>query len=219
MLSYLKSQFGFCTANDTRKVKDATFNYLISKKIVQFREKRNGEPGNVIYDVVALIQEFPLVCRRGSHLPDTKNEVVNALMAFLMELIDQHEESLTRDHAEQIKSEFAQSTSDKAQPHHENVVLSEVDAHSETDSVENNDMRYAELKSMGILRKRQYAPHTEDHEYVRGAPRPRLSYSAPEPQATVLPERRYSEGENETTAISTSLFVEDRSGLDPNRDT
>lgn len=37
MLSYLKVQFGFCTANDTRKVKDAAFNYLITKRIVRVR--------------------------------------------------------------------------------------------------------------------------------------------------------------------------------------
>lgn len=35
LLAHLKSQFGFCPANDTRKVKDATFNYLITKKIVR----------------------------------------------------------------------------------------------------------------------------------------------------------------------------------------
>ena len=37
MLLYLKSQFGLCTANDTRKVKDAAFNYLVKKRIVRVR--------------------------------------------------------------------------------------------------------------------------------------------------------------------------------------
>ncbi|OWZ19121.1 hypothetical protein PHMEG_0006687 [Phytophthora megakarya] len=238
MLSYLKSQFGFCTANDTRKVKDATFSYLITKKIVQFHEKSVGERGNVTYDVVAHIQGFPLVCRRGSNPLETKNDAVNALMTFLMELIDQHEENLNRDHAEQIKNEFEQSTNESAEsfpPHDVDADPREVDAYSEVDSVhesmhestgsvENGDRREAELRSMGILRKRQYAPHTEeDHEDVRGAPRPRLSYSAPVPEAQtqVLTEQRYTDRENDGAAAAntTSLFVEDRSGLDPNRST
>jgi hypothetical protein len=37
LISYLKIQFDFCSSNDTRKVKDAAFNYLISKKIVRVR--------------------------------------------------------------------------------------------------------------------------------------------------------------------------------------
>ena len=35
MLLHLRSQFGLCAANDTRKVKDAAFSYLVTKRIVR----------------------------------------------------------------------------------------------------------------------------------------------------------------------------------------
>ncbi|KAG3017416.1 hypothetical protein PC121_g9618 [Phytophthora cactorum] len=245
MLSSLRVDFGFCKENDTRKVKDAVFNYLVATKIVRFHEKPSGDPDNLVYDVVAHIQEFPLICRRGSSLPSTKSEVVDALMAFLMELVDQYEESLTRDSAEQIKSEFEPTTSEKTQPQpgqdsaydhnegkkydemadvHESAYDGTADVHESTKSTENAGSRDTELRSMGILRKRRYAPHAEEEYYedTRGAPRPRVSYLVPEPQAPVhvQPERRYAEREDDGVAAanSTSLFMEDRSGSDPTRD-
>ncbi|KAG7393542.1 hypothetical protein PHYPSEUDO_007379 [Phytophthora pseudosyringae] len=225
------SQFGFCTANDTRKVKDATFNYLITKRIVRLHEKPSGDPGNVVYDVVAHIQEFPLVCKQGSSLPSTKSEVVDALMLFLMKLIDQYDESMKRDRAEQIKNEIEPITSENTQPHQDNAYdHSDVSDYNEMDDVresakraENGGSRDAALRSMGILRKRHYAPHAEDnYEDARGVPRPRLSYSVPEPQTPepVPPGRRYAEREDDSVATTNtaSLFVEDRSGSAPNRD-
>ncbi|ETP54579.1 hypothetical protein F442_00745 [Phytophthora nicotianae P10297] len=241
MLSYLKTRFGFCKENDTRKVNDATFSYLVTKKIVRFHEKPSGDPDNVSYDVVAHIQEFPLICRRGSSLPSTKSEVVDALMVFLMELIDQYEESQTRDRAEQFKSE-SEPTSESTQPHQDNVYNHDeenrydemvdvhetgydgmADVHEYAGSFENGDNRVTELRSMGILKKRRYAPHDEEcYEDERGAPRPRLSYSAPEPQAPayVPPDRSYAERQDnaEAAASPPSLFMEDRSGSDPTRD-
>ncbi|GMF42956.1 unnamed protein product [Phytophthora fragariaefolia] len=231
MLAHLKSQFGFCFTNDTRKVKDATFNYLITNKIV----RPIGDSGNVIYDVVANIQEFPLICKRGSSLPSTKSEAVDALLLFLMELIDQYEESLKLDRVEQIKKEVELTTKTEiAQPHQadehdevddynqENSNIGIDASHEHTAIIENSDSRNAELRSMGILRKRHYAPSTEEsYEDKRSAPRPRLVYSTSQPHSSVQSERRYVEREDEyVSAVATpSLFVEDRSGSDPRRDT
>ncbi|KAG6611480.1 uncharacterized protein IUM83_15579 [Phytophthora cinnamomi] len=234
MLAYLKSQFGFCSANDTRKVKDATFNYLITKRIVRLYEKRCEDPGNVVYDVVAHIQEFPLVCRRGSSVPGTKSEAVDALMLFLMELIDQYEENQNLDRAEQIKNEFKPTKPEIIQPHQDPASDYSVDnydsvsdygvidsTNDRTGSIENTDSRNAELRSIGILRKRHYAPSTEEgYEDERAAPRPRLSYSNGELDTPLSSERRYAEQEGDSTSASNTanLFVEDRSGSDPKRD-
>ncbi|KAE8886631.1 hypothetical protein PF005_g1130 [Phytophthora fragariae] len=237
MLAHLKSQFGFCSANDTRKVKDATFNYLITNKIARLYERPGGDPGNVIYDVVANIQEFPLVCKRGSSVPSTKSEAVDDLMSFLMELIDQYEESLELDRVEHIKNELeptkteiAQTRQEHADGYSEAGNYDKVDHHGgiDTDSAQeragssaNADSRNAELRSMGILRKRQYAPNTEEHyEDERAAPRPRLSYSTREPATPVSSERSYAEREDDNVSnVDTPiLFVEDRSGSAPRRD-
>ncbi|KAE9043367.1 hypothetical protein PR002_g3391 [Phytophthora rubi] len=237
MLAHLKSQFGFCSANDTRKVKDATFNYLITNKIARLYERPGGDPGNVIYDVVANIQEFPLVCKRGSSVPSTKSEAVDDLMSFLMELIDQYEESLKLDRVEHIKNELeptkteiAQTRQEHADGYSEAGNYDKVDHHGgiDTDSAQeragssaNADSRNAELRSMGILRKRQYAPNTEErYEDERAAPRPRLSYSTREPATPVSSERSYAEREDDNVSnVDTPiLFVEDRSGSAPRRD-
>ncbi|CAI5700882.1 unnamed protein product [Peronospora effusa] len=225
MLLYLKAQFGFCTSSDSRKVKDAAFNYLIKKRIVRLLERPGGDPGNVIYDVVGLIQEFPLICRRGSSLPSTKSEVVDALMMFLMELVDQYEESLKRDRVEQIKNEIKPRTDEKegAEAHVESTYDSDEmeDVCERTKSID-SDKRVAELRSMGILRKRRYAPDVDDvNEDERGATRPRLSYSTPDRQALVRPDKRPVEqgGDNVAAVNVTNLFVEDRSGSNRNRDT
>lgn len=195
----------------------------------QLHERPSGEPGNVIYDVVALIQEFPLICRRGLSLPSTKSEVIEALMMFLMELIDQYEESLKRDRIKQIKDEIEPSTSESVDPHQESTYdYNEADDYNKMDTVHENagsigngERRDAELRSLGILRKRHYAPNLEeDCEDERGTSRPRLSYSTPELQTPVLPERRYTErkGDSVSAVNTANLFVEDRSGSDPNRD-
>ncbi|CAI5744015.1 unnamed protein product [Peronospora destructor] len=224
MLLYLKAQFGFCTSSDSRKVKDAAFNYLIKKRIVRLLEKPGGHSGNVIYDVVGLIQEFPLIYRRGSSLPSTKSEVVDALMMFLMELVDQYEESLKRDRVEQIKNEIKPSTDEKegAEAHAESTCDSDEmeNVCQRTESID-SDKRVAELRSMGILRKRRYAPDVDDmvHEDERGATRPRLSYSTPDRQALVRPDKRPVEQScDSASAVNvTNLFVEDRSGSNRNR--
>ncbi|KAL3668237.1 hypothetical protein V7S43_006334 [Phytophthora oleae] len=228
MLTYLRDQFGFCSSNDTRKVKDATFSYLISHRIVRLHEKPTGDPDNVVYDVVALIQECPLVYRRGSSLPSTKGEVVDALMLFLMALLEQLEESRAWDLSSQTKRKVESAVDENAERHEElRYDHSEVDdyaidhARESSGSVRNGGDRDAELRSMGILRKRQYAPHPEEsYEDDRAAPRPRLSYSAAEQQVSVPPEQRYTESEDdgEVGAGTASLFVEDRSGSDPIRD-
>ena len=191
----------------------------------QLLERPGGDPGNVIYDVVGLIQEFPLICRRGSSLPSTKSEVVDALMMFLMELVDQYEESLKRDRVEQIKNEIKPSTDEKegAEVHTENTCDSDEmeDVCERTGSID-NDERVAELRSMGILRKRRYAPGVDDvHENERESTRPRLSYSTPDRQALVRPDKRpVEQGGNSVSAVNaTNLFVEDRSGSNRNRDT
>ncbi|EEY59046.1 uncharacterized protein PITG_21014 [Phytophthora infestans T30-4] len=227
-----------CSDNETRKVKDAAFNYLVAKKIVWFHEKPSRDPDDGVYDIVAYIQEFPLICRRGSSFPSTKSEVVDALMAFLMELIDQYEESLMRGGAEQIKSESEPATSERTQPHqdssyelndddemasvHENGYDGMTDRQESTRIAENGESRDTELRSMGILKKRRYAPHAKEYyEDARGAPRPRISYAAPESQAPVHAprEERNTERVNDSAATNpASLFMEDRSGSDITRD-
>ncbi|KAL4175307.1 hypothetical protein KRP22_000275 [Phytophthora ramorum] len=242
MLLHLKSQFGLCIANDTRRVKDASFNYLISKKIVRLYEKPTAEPtdNDTNYDVVALIQELPLVWRRGSSLPSVKSETVDALMLFLMELIDQHEESLMLDRAEHHVNDFEPTKIESVQPHHGDAWTSSYEPsatedaqpyynHSEVDSMRENSVssenvgsRDAELRSMGILRKRHYAPNANDtYEDERGAPRPRLEYSAPESEIPPLPERKYSENRAERISgaeAEANIFIEDRSGSQANSD-
>ncbi|KAK1931487.1 ADP-ribosylation factor-like protein 2 [Phytophthora citrophthora] len=226
MLTHLKAQFGFCISNDTRKVKDMTFNYLVSNKIVRLREKPNGDPDNVVYDVVAFIQECPFVYRRGSSLPSTKGEVVDALMLFLMTLLELLEESRSWDHSCQTKREVESIVNESAGSHEEPMYghskgndYAMDHAHGNSGGVQNGD-RNAELRSMGILRKRQYAPHPEEsYEDDRAAPRPRLSYATAEPQELATPERRYDNGVgDEAERDTTSLFVEDRSGSNPIRD-
>ncbi|CAH0476427.1 unnamed protein product [Peronospora belbahrii] len=224
MLVYLKGQFGFCTANNSRKVKDAAFNYLIKKRIVRLLEKPSGDPDNVVYDVVALIQEFPLIHRRGSSLPGTKGEAVDALMIFLMELVDQYEENLNRDRVKQIKAEVVASTDvrEGAEADAKRTCdFNEMDYVCERRENNNTDKRVAELKSMGILRKRRYAPDVDVCEDERGAARPRLSYPAPERQPLVRSDKQLSErgGDDASAANVKNLFVEDRSGSNRDRDT
>ncbi|RQM16682.1 hypothetical protein DD237_001731 [Peronospora effusa] len=215
------STFAFVCAwalvNDSKK--------LMCNCCAQLLERPGGDPGNVIYDVVGLIQEFPLICRRGSSLPSTKSEVVDALMMFLMELVDQYEESLKRDRVEQIKNEIKPRTDEKegAEAHVESTYDSDEmeDVCERTKSID-SDKRVAELRSMGILRKRRYAPDVDDvNEDERGATRPRLSYSTPDRQALVRPDKRPVEqgGDNVAAVNVTNLFVEDRSGSNRNRDT
>jgi hypothetical protein len=149
-------------------------------------------------------------------------------MLFLMELIDQYEDSLSQERTEQIKRDFETTKTEEIQPRHEESLddtavdtSRDVDTYSEpgsaVESVDDRSTRDAELRSMGILKKRQYAPQAEaSYEDERGAPRPRLAYSTPEPERPLQPEPRYSNEEGEVPDTSTAnLFVEDRSGLEP----
>lgn len=222
MLSYLKTQFGFCKDNDSRRVKDATFNYLVTKRIVRFHEKSSAESGNVVYDVVAHIQQFPLVCRQGSSLPSTKSEVVDALMVFLMELVDQYEDRLQRDRAKQIKSEVQVNSYEISQPYQATVAydLNEMEIeHNSEPSIENGGSRVEELRSMGILRKRHYASQEGNYyDDARRAPRSRVSLL--EPHMPPPPDRDFAKRQDDDTAAvnARSLFVEDRGGSDLSRD-
>ncbi|TDH72277.1 uncharacterized protein CCR75_003154 [Bremia lactucae] len=221
LLSYLKSQFGFCKDNDTRKVKDATFSYLITKKIVRFYEKAYTDNENGKYDVVAHIQQFPLVYRRGDSLISTKSEVVDALMVFLMTLVDQLEDKLQQDRVHIIKSEIKADTSDLLQPcqdqavhGHDDVTAIEIASESAIPS-EIAAERDAQLRSMGILRKRHYAAQAHDeYEDARHTSRPRLSLTACELQVPLV--------EHDDKGINTDkladLFMEDRSGSHPSHD-
>ncbi|CEG40930.1 uncharacterized protein PHALS_11105 [Plasmopara halstedii] len=218
MLSYLKSHFGFCKNNDTRKVKDATFSYLVTKKIVWFHEQFHEDIDNVVVcDIVAHIQQFPLVCRRGTSLPSTKSEVVDALMAFLMKLVDQFEDSLQQDRAKQIKIESQTDLCETYQDIEAYEQNNIIELENEHGSKKSDASRVAELRSLGILRKRHYAPR-EAEQYERGAPRPRLSYS--DTQMSQSSERSYVKQQKEGTAAAnaTPLFVEDRSGSGLNCD-
>eukprot|EP00644_Phytophthora_capsici_P008093 jgi/Phyca11/574030/estExt2_Genewise1.C_PHYCAscaffold_580194 len=218
-----RDAFGFCMSNDTRKVKDTTFNYLVSNKIVRMREKPSGDTDNMVYDVVAFIQGCPLVYRRGSSLPSTKGEVVDALMLFLMTVLEQLEENRAWDRLSQTKNEVGSTVDESAkEPRYDHTEEDDYvmdNARENTGSVQNGD-RNAELRSMGILRKRQYAPHPEEsYEDDRAAPRPRLSYSAAEPRVSAPLEQRYTENNGaEAETDTTSLFVEDRSGSNTIRD-
>ncbi|CAI5732814.1 unnamed protein product [Hyaloperonospora brassicae] len=222
MLLYLKSQFGLCTANDTRKVKDAAFNYLIKKRIVRLRERPSKNVNHVLtYDVVAYIQDCPLICRRGASLPSIKGEVVDALMTFLMELVDQHDESLERDRIVQIKSETTPGTTEEIDAEADIESTNDVkmeDVSEDTEGTTARDEREAELRSRGILRKRRYALDAKASENERGAPRPRLSNSTPEPKGPEMRAAPQKEG-SASSANGTSLFVEDRSGLGRNHNT
>ncbi|GMF15719.1 unnamed protein product [Phytophthora lilii] len=198
--------------------------------LLLLHERPSGDPDNVVYDVVAYILEFPLICRRGSSLPSTKSEVVDALMLFLMDLIDQYEEGLKRDREEHIKNEFVPPKMEPTEPQdqEQSYEYSDMENYNEVDnvrehsaSIETGGTREDELRSMGILRKRQYAPTPdEDCRDERGVPRPRLSYSVPDPE-TRPQYRRYSEQENGSVLAENtpSLFVEDRSGSEQNPDT
>ncbi|KAI9917482.1 hypothetical protein PsorP6_012550 [Peronosclerospora sorghi] len=86
MLRYLKAQFGFCKSNDTRRL----IVNLTRHNCTQLLEWPRKYFSNITYDVLELVQKLPVVCRRGSLLPSTKGEVVDALMEFLMELVDRY---------------------------------------------------------------------------------------------------------------------------------
>ncbi|KAI9909463.1 hypothetical protein PsorP6_015305 [Peronosclerospora sorghi] len=55
---------------------------------------------NITYDVLALVQKLPVVCSCGALLPSKKGEVGDALMEFLIELVDEYEESLKKEQYE-----------------------------------------------------------------------------------------------------------------------
>ncbi|KUF92299.1 hypothetical protein AM588_10006232 [Phytophthora nicotianae] len=184
-------------------------------------------------DIVSSIEELASAVQTVSLVSMSKDFTLAAGLKY--------EESQTRDRAEQFKSE-SEPTSESTQPHQDNVYNHDeenrydemvdvhetgydgmADVHEYAGSFENGDNRVTELRSMGILKKRRYAPHDEEcYEDERGAPRPRLSYSAPEPQAPayVPPDRSYAERQDnaEAAASPPSLFMEDRSGSDPTRD-
>uniref|UniRef100_A0AAV1TDJ0 TFIIS central domain-containing protein n=1 Tax=Peronospora matthiolae TaxID=2874970 RepID=A0AAV1TDJ0_9STRA len=222
MLLYLRSQFGLCAANDTRKVKDAAFSYLVTKRIVRLRERPSRNLNNVLtYDVVAYIQECPLICRRGSSLPSTKSEVVDALMMFLMELVDQYDESLKRDRVVQIKSEIKSVTTEKIDAEADVETTNDVKMEVVPESAEHiasREEREAELRSRGILGKRRYALDVNISESERGAPRSRLSNATLELKAPDTRGTQRKDG-RVPSVNGTNLFVEDRRGLGRNRNT
>ncbi|RLN64170.1 hypothetical protein BBJ29_000318 [Phytophthora kernoviae] len=75
MLAHVKNQYGLSAENDNRKVKDAVFSYLVSTKIVRLHEipTQDGIVNPDTFDVVAYIQELPLVWKRESSITDARN--------------------------------------------------------------------------------------------------------------------------------------------------
>ncbi|KAG7401243.1 hypothetical protein PHYBOEH_002427 [Phytophthora boehmeriae] len=74
LLAYLKNHYGFSAENDNRKVKDAVFSYLVSAKIVRLHEiKQEGVVNPDTFDVVAFIQDLPLIWKRESSITDARS--------------------------------------------------------------------------------------------------------------------------------------------------
>ncbi|KAJ8576379.1 hypothetical protein ON010_g2834 [Phytophthora cinnamomi] len=208
LLEYLKSEFGFCKANCTRKVKDAVFSYLIEKNIVRLQKRVFGQLDNVVFDVVANIQSLTLARKRGSPLSSTKTEVADALMHFLMELIELHQERLKFKHVKQTQTIHQgrvynrRGVDDRSQK----ADFSEKDNLSRrTENSASADRRIPGVRSS---RKRQYANSGNE----RKPSRPRMSYSIVEPETP-------AEKDGCVLAANVaSQFIEDRSGSNPRRD-